>query len=586
MATIKRTKRWTNAPRKRRKRRKTRKARPKVIRAPAVGPPPDLRPFQREGVDYLAAHNWRVLLADAPGCGKTPQVLVAIRENAQRLCPALVVVPASVLRNWRWEAERWIPGVKVQVLDRQDTPLLRGHHLTITTWDILAARKDTLLRYGFRLFVGDEAHYAKNPDTHRSIAAREIAARCPHVLLLTGTPMLNDVEELRVLEGLFGTETPPMLRRLLEHVAPDIPAKRRVYVNAVIPADIRAEYEQVVAEFAGWLDEYLPRVLGDSAAAGEAAERALAAEPLAKLAYLRRILGRGKVPAAAAWIRRMSQRKEPVVVFGHFSDVLSLLGQALAKLGIAYVRLDGSTSTEARQAAVEAFQGGEVDVFLGSSAAREGITLTRAAHMLRLERDYVPAYEEQSEDRIRRIGQTRTTTIWYLHADNTVDQRISEIVERKRALVAQTIGSAALTHTELDDVIDVWKRIPQLSDGVPLVAVNPTADVKLPPLPPSTRVQSVLLDPSRWPIDAVQRVLRRRGYRQRSIERLPDGGVRLHCRSLGAFAGATVSPVAIAPGLAVLVGRRATTGATRMRATRRAQRTRKLRIRRTRHKWG
>ena len=585
MAKIKRAKRWANTPKpKRRKRRKPPAKRLRKSSAP-VGPPPTLRPFQREGVDFLAEHNWRVLLADAPGCGKTPQVLVAIRENAQKLCPALAIVPASVLRNWRNEAERWVPGVRVQIIDKRDTPLRRGCHLTVTTWDVAAAQKDDLLAYGFRLLICDEAHYAKNPDTHRSIAAREIADRCPHVLLLTGTPMLNDVEELRVLEGLFGTEAPPMLRRLLEDVALDIPPKRRVYLHAAIPPAIRGEYEQVVADFGEWLDEYLPRVLGDAAAAGDAAERALAAEPLAKLAYLRRILGRGKVPAAAAWVRRMAKRKEPVVVFGHYSDVLDLLGQSLSKLGIAYVRLDGSTSTEARQAAVEAFQAGEVGVFIGSSAAREGITLTRAAHMLRLERDYVPAYEEQSEDRIRRIGQTRTTTIWYLHAENTVDQRISEIVDLKRALVARTIGSATLEHVEMAEIIDVWQRIPELQGGVPLVADNPTASIDLPNLPPSAVVQSILLDPAQWPIDGIQRVLRQRGYRQRSIERLPGGGMRLHCRSLGAFRGGKVRQIRVAPGLAVLVGKRAQTGAGRMRATRRVQKTRKLRIRRTRRKW-
>ena len=586
MARMKRAKRWANAPKQRKRRKAPKRAvKPRRELDAPTGPPPTLRPFQREGVDFLARNGWRVLLADAPGCGKTPQVLMAMAENARKLCPALAVVPASVLRNWRREALRWVPGIRVQVLDRQDSPLRRNHHLTVTTWDILANRKDALLAYGFRLLVADEAHYAKNPDTHRSTALREMAGACPHILLLTGTPMLNDVEELRVLERIFGTEAPPMLRRLLEDVAPDIPAKRRVYVNAAIQPDIRAEYEQVVAQFGEWLDDYLPRVLGDMAAAGDAAERALAAEPLAKLAYLRRILGRGKVPAAAAWVRRMMQRKEPVVVFGHYSDVLDLLGQSLAKLGIAYVRLDGTTSTEARQAAVEAFQTGEVDVFIGSSAAREGITLTRAAHMLRFERDYVPAYEEQSEDRIRRIGQTRTTTIWYLHAENSVDQRISEIVDRKRALVAQTIGSAELETMELDEVIDGWRRIPALADGVPLVAVNPSAAIDVPKLPPSAVVQSIILDPARWPLDALQRVLRRRGYRQRSIERLPAGGVRVHCRSEGAFVGGKVRQVSIAAGLAVLVGRRATTGASRMRATRRVQRTRKLRIRRTRKKW-
>ncbi len=575
MARIKRARRWPGEPGARAPRRPKTAAPPAAPRKRAA--PPELRPFQREGVEELAAAGWRALLADAPGCGKTPQALVAIAENARTLCPALIVVPPSVLHNWQAEAERWLPGIRVQVLDKVDSPLRRGVHLTITTWDLAAVRREALLGYGFRLLVCDEAHYAKNPETQRYAAIQALAARCPHLILLTGTPVLNDVDELEALFALFGEDRPPMIRRLLEDVAPDIPRKRRVSLYAEIPADIRREYEQVVAEFADWLDDYLPRVVG-VAEAPEAADRALAAEPLAKLAYLRRILGRGKVPAAAAWIGEMVRRGEPVVVFGHYADVLDLLGQALAKLGIAYVRLDGSTPAETRTAAVAAFQRGDVPVFLGSSAAREGITLVRSAHLLRLERDYVPAYEEQAEDRIRRIGQTRTTTIWYLHAENTIDQRISEIVEEKRRLVAQTIGSATVESTELDEILDVWRRVPALRAGVPLVASNPRASIDLPEFPVKARsVQAVLLDPARWPLDAVQREVRRRGLRVKDVQRV-TGGIRLECRALSAFQGAQVRLVQLAPGLAVAIGRRAQADADRMRAGRRVRRIRSRRV--------
>ncbi len=579
MPTIRRRRHWPGEVAERAPR-KARKAPAAPARKAPRGPAPELRPFQREGVDFLAEQGWRVLLADAPGCGKTPQVLVAIGENGRALCPALVVVPPSVLHNWQAEAERWLPGVRVQVLDRQDSPLRRGYHLTLTTWDLLSARQSDLVAYGFRLLVADEAHYAKNPETQRYAALQAVAATCPHLILLTGTPVLNDADELAALHALFGGDEPPaMLRRLLEDVAPDIPRKRRVALYAEIPADIRREYEQVVAEFGDWLEEYLPRVIAAPAEASAAADRALAAEPLAKLAYLRRILGRGKVPAAAAWIAEMVRSGEPVVVFGHYADVLDLLGQALAKLGVAYVRVDGATPAETRTASVRAFQEGSVPVFLGSSAAREGITLVRSAHLLRLERDYVPAYEEQAEDRIRRIGQTRTTTMWYLHAENTIDQRITEIVEEKRALVASLIGSAEVETAEVDAALDAWRRVPALRAGVPLVAANPRAALDLPAFPaPARAIQAVLLDPARWPLDAVQREIRRRGLRVKALERV-RGGLRLVCRALSAFVGGHVRVVSVGPGLAIAVGRRAADDADRMRAARAVQRVQRIRAR-------
>jgi SNF2 family DNA or RNA helicase len=571
MASVRRAKRWPNAPKKKPK------PKPKKVEYNPFKdePTPELRKFQRDGVEFLKEHNWNVLLADAPGVGKTPQALIAIGENAKKLCPALVVVPPSVLANWKREAKRWIPGIRVQTLGKMKTRLRPRCHLTITTWDVLAARQTELLSRKYKCIIADEAHYAKNPESQRSLALQALADKANHLLLLTGTPMLNDVEELRVLEGLFGTPDPPMLRRLLEDVAKDIPPKRRVTLYTDIPADVRAEYEQVVSEFDGWLEEYLPRLFTNKEEVECAVERTLAAEPLAKLSYLRRILGRGKVPGAAAWIRAMQKRKEPVVVFGHFQDVMHLLGQALSKLGIAYVRLDGTCSQEQRQAAVDAFQTGQIDVFLGTSAAREGITLHRAAHMLRLERDYVPAYEEQAEDRIRRIGQTRRTTIWYMHTEGTIDDRIADVVDRKRAIVAREVGIEDIEHIELDEVMNVWRKIKELKKGVPLVRKNPKADIDMPKLPSPKRVHSILIDTRAWPLDAVQRYLRRRGYRQRKIER-QGFTVKVTCRSRAAFINGKVRKVRVGIGMAAEVGKPATSSAVRMKAVRKVQKVRRV----------
>lgn len=539
--------------------------------------PPELRPFQREGVDFLAANNWRVLLADAPGCGKTPMALVAIRENVAKLCPALVICPSSVALNWAREARRWLPGARVQIVDGLRSPILPNHHLTICGWDIIAPRLTDLMVRRFKLICADEAHYAKaGEETQRGRALQTLAGTSPHLLLLSGTPLVNDADELDTLRAMFGETPPPMLRRLLEDVAPDIPPKKRVTLRTAIPDDIRAEYDRARAEFGEWLDDYLAKALGDPGAAETAASKALAAEPLAKVAYLRRILGRGKVPGAAAWIASMRRKGEPVVVFGMFSDVVDVLGQILARMEIPFVRLDGTASRGQRQQAIDAFQRGEVDVFLGTQAAKEGITLTRARHLLFLERWYTPAAEEQAEDRIRRIGQTRPTTIWYLHADDTIDERITQIVEAKRGIVAANIGTATIEHVDYDGILDAWQRMRVLADGVPTVAENPTAAIPLPRLPNPKIVHAVIFDGTQWPIPDVQRALRQAGYRLRKLRR-KGKLVRIEVRAAGAFIPGTIRAVRLGDGFGVQAGRPASTDAQRAASYRRLKKPALLR---------
>jgi len=222
------------------------------------------------------------------------------------------------------------------------------------------------------------------------------------------------------------------------------------------------------------------------------------------------------------------------------------------------VRLDGTASRQQRQIAIDAFQAGKIPVFIGSQAAKEGITLHKARHLLFLERWYTPASEEQAEDRIRRIGQTRPTTIWYLHADDTIDERISEIVEAKRGIVAANIGTATIEHIAAPNVMDVWERMKTLKGGVPTVASNPTASIPLPKLPDPRIIHAVLFDATRWPIPEVQRALRAAGYRQRKLDR-KGNTVRIEIRAKGAFLPGTLRTARLADDFGMVAGKPATT---------------------------
>lgn len=462
---------------------------------------PKLRDFQREDVEFIKQHGLRVLIASAPGTGKTPVAIRSVAETYKYSLPALVVCPATVNRNWIREIRRWAPGMKTHLIENSDDPIPRprGPMMYVISWSLLDARWADLLVIGIRTVIADEAHYAKNPDTQRAQALMQVADKAAGVMLLTGTPIVNTQAELAVLNSILG-EDPPMIRRLLEDVAPDIPEKKRSYIHiALRPAD-RLEYDKADADFETWLRKEKEKLLGEGMAEYEV-ERALAAEALAKIGYLRRLAGVHKVPAACDWIARAVRIGEPVVVFVEHQNVLRKLVKGLRKQRIRHGVIDGSTSSKRRQELVDEFQRHEFPVFIGTKAAKEGITLTAARHLLFLERFFTAADEEQAEDRIRRIGQAYKTTIWFLHAQDTIDERVDTIVRMKRQVVRTAIGGADIEETpngNVQQLLATWSEyaVPEeLQDRqiLPLGLGEP-----LPPLPRPKIVHAVVFYSRRW----------------------------------------------------------------------------------------
>ena len=170
------------------------------------------------------------------------------------------------------------------------------------------------------------------------------------------------------------------------------------------------------------------------------------------------MLGEAKVPACSDFIARAVRMGEPVVCFVEHQGALDRLSRALSKQRIRHEIIDGSTTPKKRQEIVERFQNYEFPVFIGTRAAKEGITLTAARHLIFLERFFTSADEEQSEDRVRRIGQKLPTTIWFLHAIGTVDERVDQIVKQKRQLVRSAIGAHEIEETPLTAVEEMIKN--------------------------------------------------------------------------------------------------------------------------------
>ena len=516
---------------------------------------PVLRDFQREDVDRIQEAGFRALIANAPGTGKTATSLSCISRSPGRLLPAVVVSPASVVRNWRKEVRMWTPGLKTHIIEDTSSPLPeRAVDVYIISWALLPSRWQELSRVGIQLLIGDEIHFAKNDQALRTQAMASLAARTPHLLLLSGTPIINDTEELEAIQSLFGAKRPIMIRRLLEDVAKDIPAKTRARLNVEMPEKVRARYRSAEQDFAAWLEKELQHRMDDGEAR-DAAARALAAEALIKIGYLRRILAVGKVYAAADWTARVVRAGEQVVLFAEHKAVIGRLQRSLRKQGIPFVTIDGSTSNKDRQRAVEMFQRHKVPVFIGSKAAKEGLTLTAARHLLFIERYWTSAEEEQGEDRIRRIGQTHATKIWFLHCPGTVDDRISTIIERKRRIVRQAIGAATIAETPEANVAELVQQWNDNACAPPMEAVDLGTTEPLPPLPRPSVVYSIRFRGSRWQPGGALKWVKMMGYRPTSS--VPTrNGFELIVNPANAFRSGSFALTRIARDIAICTGER------------------------------
>jgi SWI/SNF-related matrix-associated actin-dependent regulator 1 of chromatin subfamily A len=443
----------------------------------------ELKPFQRAGVSYLLARR-RAFLADEQGLGKTIEALAAI--EAAGAYPAVVVCPASLKLNWLRELERWLPQRSARALSGNGgrsgssngsgggsdggsdggsasgsaSPSGDGADITVVNYDIVAARLQELCALRPAALVLDESHYCKNAAAKRTQAVQRLSAVVPRdglVLALSGTPVTNRpaelISQLRILGRLedFGSgvrfgqrfqgadahlrlhwhlRARCFVRRLKADVLPQLPAKTR----AIVPVELdnEAEYRLAESDLVAWLRSQ-PLDLRELDAKVAAALRA---ERLVRLEALKLLAARGKLHAALAWIHDFCSSGEPLVVFAHHREIQRAV---LARFPTA-LHILGEDSAVSRDAALQAFQessGGQDSKLIVCSleVAGHGITLTRSSNIAFLELAWTPATHDQAEDRCHRIGQQDAVNASYLLAADTVDETISTLLERKRAVI-------------------------------------------------------------------------------------------------------------------------------------------------------
>jgi superfamily II DNA or RNA helicase len=477
-----------------------------------------LRPYQRDGLgwlDFLGRFGFGGCLADDMGLGKTVQVLALLearreaRERSSSLAgraeaagevdgvgiapgrprASLVVVPRSLVFNWKAEAERFAP--KLRVLDHTGIDRLRGtdhldgYDVVLTTYGTLRRDIVDLKDARFDYVVLDEAQAVKNADTESAKAARLL--RADHRLVLSGTPVQNHLGELWSLfeflnPGMLGTASafdlngsgartpdvetrgllaralrPFILRRTKEQVARELPDKLEQTLYCELEGEQRTRYDEI-------RDHYRRALLGriDRDGIGRSAIHVLEALlRLRQAACHPALIDRSRAGESSAKLDVLLPRLAEVVEEGHkalvFSQFTSFLGLVRARLdrdGLRYEYLDGRTRD--RWARVAAFQDDpDCQVFLVSlKAGGLGLNLTAAEYVFLLDPWWNPAVEAQAIDRTHRIGQTRPVFAYRLIARDTVEEKVLELQQSKRDLAASIITAdnsliRALTREDL-----------------------------------------------------------------------------------------------------------------------------------------
>jgi len=435
-----------------------------------------LRGYQKEGLGwllFLQEFGFGGCLADDMGLGKTVQVLalLAARRAARGAGPSLVVVPKSLVFNWKQEAARFTPRLRVLdhtgLLRARDASVVAKHDVILTTYGTL--RRDALLfkDVEFDYAILDEAQAIKNAASESAKAARVVRAR--HRLALSGTPVQNHLGELWSLfeflnpgmlgrapalqKGSVGEEArgvlaralrPFILRRRKEQVATDLPAKTEQTIYCDLEPAQRSLYDEL-------RDHYRRSLLKRIEREGIAKSKIQVLEALLRLRQAachaglvdprRKAEPAAKLEALLPQISEVLDEGHKALVFSQFTSFLTLLRTRLDGMGIRYEYLDGRTRD--REARVRHFQEDPAfGVFLVSlKAGGLGLNLTAADYVFLLDPWWNPAVEAQAVDRAHRIGQTRPVFAYRLIARNTVEEKILALQESKRKLADAIIGA-------------------------------------------------------------------------------------------------------------------------------------------------
>ncbi len=441
----------------------------------------ELRPYQKHGFDwlhFLREYKFGGILADDMGLGKTVQVLAyiqSLREQYKNEPAVLLVVPKSLIANWQRESEKFTPGLRFMeymgTFRNKDTAVFNDCDVLITTYGTMLRDVEILSKYRFHYVILDESQSIKNPLAKSARAARLLNAE--YRLVMTGTPVENNTFELWsqfafLNPGLLGNMDyfkrefatpiesgqdeesantlrkliyPFILRRTKEQVATELPPR----TERIIYTDMDSAQKKLYTQTR---ERYRAELLGLIESDGMNDARFKILEGLLRLRQIAIHPGlveknyKGEVPKFEILfetLETLQAENHKALIFSQFVEMLKLVRLELDQRHMKYVYLDGQTSN--RQARVDQFQNDASYPFflISLKAGGVGLNLTAADYVIHLDPWWNPAVEMQASDRAHRIGQDKPVFIYKIIARDTVEEKILQLQERKRALVKSLI---------------------------------------------------------------------------------------------------------------------------------------------------
>ena len=434
------------------------------LKLPPIAAPhtAQLREYQCTGVSWLLAQlsiGSGAVLADEMGLGKTLQILATIK-SLPTSNPVLVVAPTSVINVWESQAQRFYPEMEVRAL-RSGTEIedgFSGADLVVTSYGLLRRHSEAFLQPQWQGVICDEAQLVKNPRTQAWRALNGLDRKW--TICATGTPLENSLADLHAILSLAQPGTllsreqftalqlrgidqvrslvaPYMLRRTKAEVAPDLPPK----IEQVLRVDLEPGHSTAYRE----LETQARRQVSGLLQSGDRMSILAALTALRRASLDLRLVG-GRTGITSAKTNALVEQLQAIpdhkaLVFSQFTSYLKLIKEALEEAGIKTAYLDGSTRQ--RDQVVKEFSEGDAQAFLISlRAGGTGLTLTAADYVFVMDPWWNPAVEEQAIDRAHRIGQKRPVNVYRLVAKGTIEEKVSQLQQRKRDLFTSVVKSS------------------------------------------------------------------------------------------------------------------------------------------------
>jgi hypothetical protein len=457
----------------------------------------ELMPHQGRLVAAVAAGHRTFLLADEPGLGKTAEALLA--AEAANAYPLLVVVPNVVKTNWAREAARWTPHRPATVVQGDGETVDGFADIVVLNYEVLDRHRGWLSDFGFRGMVVDEAHFIKNKTSQRSQHVLALSERIrsrtvrPLLMALTGTPLINDIEDFRAIWQFLGwiDDSKPLgeladaledtgltpadrgfytaarqcvidlgiVRRRKLDVAADIPARRvadlPVELDGRAGRSIRAAERDLARRMVARYETALANRSSDAGVEGidydlvrrvarSELKDAASAKSGENVFTVMRHIGQAKAELAADYAAQLARSTGKVVFFAKHVDVMDAAEETFARQGVRFSSIRGGQTPTARQANVDAFVNDpDVAVAVCSlTAAGVGLNLQVASNIVLAELSWTDAEQTQAIDRSHRIGQAEPVTAWRIIAAQTIDARIAELIDSKAGLAARALDGS------------------------------------------------------------------------------------------------------------------------------------------------